>query len=140
MMIIQAMQAAQMDDLVAFWQAAFPGNPRHNAPASMIAAKQKVDDLIYVGLQQEQIIAACMAGYDGHRGWLYAVAVDTAQRRKGYGQQMVEHAVQALQARGCIKVNLQVRIDNAEAAAFYESLGFKTEQRLSMGKLLVDAK
>ena len=79
-----------------------------------------------------------MAGYDGHRGWLYAVAVDVDYRRLGVGQQLVERALAALKQRGCIKVNLQIRADNYTVAAFYRELGFEVEDRLSMGMLVGD--
>ena len=74
-----------------------------------------------------------MAGYDGHRGWLYAVAVDHAHRRNGIGRQLVRQALDALRQLGCIKANLQIRSDNAEVVTFYESLGFCIEDRISMG-------
>ncbi len=77
-----------------------------------------------------------MAGYDGHRGWLYAVAVLKEQRRSGAGAALVKQAIQTLKVMGCIKVNLQIRATNTEVAAFYESLGFVIEERLSMGTFI----
>jgi ribosomal protein S18 acetylase RimI-like enzyme len=78
-----------------------------------------------------------MAGYDGHRGWLYSVAVDQSKRRKGIGSKLVRHIVRALHDRGCIKINLQVRSANAAVVSFYGSLGFKVEDRISMGFLRI---
>ena len=78
-----------------------------------------------------------MLGYDGHRGWLYAVAVHPDHRRKQIGTNLIQSAFETLQSLGCIKVNLQVReVNNPEVVAFYESLGFEVEERISMGKLL----
>jgi len=77
-----------------------------------------------------------MSGYDGHRGWLYTVAVKQEYRRRGIGRQLVDHAVAALSDMGCPKVNLQVRSTNKEVIAFYEAAGFSTEDRVSMGKRL----
>ncbi len=77
-----------------------------------------------------------MAGYDGHRGWLYAVAVDPGQRRGGVGTALVRHAEQMLRDLGCGKVNLQVRATNAAVVSFYERLGYAVEERISMGKRL----
>ncbi len=122
--------------VVNLWQRVFPDHPPHNEPAAMIDAKLAVDDLIFVVKFQNQIVGACMAGYDGHRGWLYAVGVDSEYRRKGIGAQLVKYAMQALKQIGCTKVNLQIRTTNTAVAAFYQSLGFKTEQRLSMGAFI----
>ncbi len=91
------------------------------------------DDLLFVAEDAECIIGTVMAGYDGHRGWLYTVAVAPGCRRRGIGTNLVRHAVDALRAVGCIKVNLQIRATNNAVRGFYESLGFKAEARLSMG-------
>ena len=123
--------------LVAFWKKVFPDDPPHNDPARVIDAKLKVDDLIFVATEAGQIIAAAMAGYDGHRGWLYSVGVDQAKRRNGIGSKLVRHIIRALHDQGCIKINLQVRSANAALVSFYESLGFKVEDRISMGFLRV---
>ena len=79
------------------------------------------------------VIGTAMAGYDGHRGWLYTVAVSPGHRRRGVGTALVRHAVAALRTAGCIKVNLQIRSSNLAVRGFYESLGFAAEERLSMG-------
>ena len=122
--------------LIALWQEVFPDDPPHNEPSSVIDAKLAVDDLIFVAESEDEIIGACMAGYDGHRGWLYAVAVNSDHRRKGIGDRLVKAAIESMQALGCIKVNLQIRADNTAVAEFYKSLGFGVEDRMSMGILL----
>jgi hypothetical protein len=101
----------------------------------MIDAKLAVDDLIFVAAEAGGIIGAAIAGYDGHRGWLYSVAVDESMGRKRVGSALIRHAVDALRKLGCIKINLQVRSTNAAIVAFYQSLGFEVEERISMGLL-----
>lgn len=135
-MNIRQYTTADRAALIALWHATFPHDPPHNAPSMMIDAKLAVDDMIFVAESFDEITGACMAGYDGHRGWLYAIAVRQDNRRAGAGSALVKHAMHALQARGCVKVNLQIRAANKAVAAFYESLGFVIEDRLSMGALL----
>jgi ribosomal protein S18 acetylase RimI-like enzyme len=77
-----------------------------------------------------------MGGYDGHRGWVYSVAVRPQHRRRGIGRALLARLEAALIERGCLKVNLQVRASNAEVIAFYERLGYVVEERVSMGKRL----
>jgi ribosomal protein S18 acetylase RimI-like enzyme len=67
---------------------------------------------------------------------LYAVAVLSEYRRHGIGAELVKDAVRSLKGLGCVKVNLQIRSTNTKVAAFYKSLGFTTEERLSMGALI----
>lgn len=122
--------------LIALWNTVFPDDPSHNEPSIVIKAKLAVDDLIFIAHSDGEMIGACMAGYDGHRGWLYAVGVLEEHRRSGAGRALVLHAMQALKDIGCVKVNLQIRSTNTEVAAFYKALGFAVEDRLSMGAFI----
>ena len=120
--------------VIALWETVFPDDPPHNAPAKVFDAKLAVhDDMLFVATDAGAVIGTAMAGYDGHRGWLYTVAVSPGHRRRGVGAALVNHAVGALRAAGCIKVNLQIRATNTEVRGFYESLGFEVEERLGMG-------
>ena len=120
--------------VIALWEREFLEDPPHNAPAKVFDAKFLVaDDLLFVAEDAKCIIGTVMAGYDGHRGWLYKVAVSPEYRRRGIGTKLVRHAVAALRAVGCIKVNIQIRATNTAVRGFYESLGFEAEARLNMG-------
>jgi ribosomal protein S18 acetylase RimI-like enzyme len=71
-----------------------------------------------------QLAATVMVGHDGHRGWVYYLAVDPQQRRRGLGRRMMNEAEHWLRSRGAVKVNLMVRHSNADALSFYEHLGY----------------
>lgn len=133
-MEIRKYQDADRKLLIRLWKEAFPDDPPHNDPSSVLSAKLAVDDLVFVAVDGESIIGGCMAGYDGHRGWLYSVAVAEEHRRKGVGEALVSYAETELAKLGCIKVNLQIRSTNTQVIDFYESLGFVIEERVSMGK------
>jgi len=135
-MKIRKFQEKDKDTLITLWKTVFPDDPPHNEPSKVIDEKLEVDDLIFVAESGDEIVGACMAGYDGHRGWLYAVAVLPEHRRSGTGSQLVKHAINCLKKLGCTKVNLQIRSTNTKVAAFYKSLDFTPEDRLSMGKRL----
>jgi ribosomal protein S18 acetylase RimI-like enzyme len=92
------------------------------------------DDLFFVARLEGKIVGTILAGYDGHRGWLYSVAVHPSHRQKGLGSALVRRAEQALTERGCMKLNLQVMSGNESVDGFYESLGYVVEKRVSMGK------
>ena len=120
--------------VIALWERVFPDDPPHNAPAKVFDAKLAMhDDMLFVATDVDSVIGTAMTGYDGHRGWLYTVAVSPEDRRRGIGTALVRHAVEALRMAGCTKVNLQIRATNTAVRGFYESLGFGVEERLSMG-------
>jgi ribosomal protein S18 acetylase RimI-like enzyme len=121
--------------VIALWETVFGYETAHNTPSLAIDKKLAVaDELVFVAVRDEEVIGTVMAGYDGHRGWLYSVAVHPAHRREGLGAKLVRHAENALIARGCMKINLQIISANASVAAFYEALGYSIEPRISMGK------
>ena len=123
--------------VIALWERVFPDDPPHHAPAKVFDAKlSMLDEMLFVATDGNTVIGTAMAGYDGHRGWLYTVAVSPEHRRRGIGTALVRHAVGALRTAGCIKVNLQIRASNTAVRGFYESLGFEAEERLSMGMLI----
>ena len=95
--------------VIALWDAVFRYDAPHNKPALSIDRKVAFDDgLFFVGLSGDAVIGTVMAGYDGHRGWIYSVAVSPAHRRQGVGSQLVRFAEQALAEKGCVKINLQI--------------------------------
>ena len=112
-----------------------------NNPRLDIERKLKVNpELFLVGLAENRVIATAMGGYEGHRGWVNYLAVDPEYQRKGLGQQIMKAIEDKLLAIGCPKINLQIRMDNLSAVAFYKSIGYKTDDVISMGKRLVEDK
>jgi ribosomal protein S18 acetylase RimI-like enzyme len=121
--------------VVELWKTVFGYETTHNNPSLAIDKKLEVDDKLFlVAVADTKVVGTIMAGYDGHRGWLYSVAVAPSHRRQGIGSRLVSHAESALICKGCVKINLQTMEGNESAAAFYESLGYVVEKRVSMGK------
>jgi ribosomal protein S18 acetylase RimI-like enzyme len=125
----------RFEGVKTLWQEAFPDDPPWNKAEVAIPAKLAVQpELFLLALDGDLVIGSVMAGYDGHRGWLYAVAVLRSRRRQGVGAALVLAAEDRLRSMGCSKINLQVRATNAIVIAFYERLGYVIEERTSMGK------
>jgi ribosomal protein S18 acetylase RimI-like enzyme len=121
--------------VVALWETVFGYEAAHNDPNLVIDKKIEVDDkLFFVAADESMVVGTIMAGYDGHRGWIYSVAVAGSHRRQGVGSCLVSHAERALARKGCMKINLQIMEGNEGVAAFYSSLGYSVEKRVSMGK------
>ena len=135
-MIIRPYQPMDEEQVAEVWRLCGLVMPP-NDPGQDIQRKMQVQpELFLVGVVKERVAATVMAGYDGHRGWLYSLAVAPARQRQGLGRRMVEEAESRLKAMGCRKINLQVRASNAAVIGFYESLGFSVEERVSLGKRL----
>ena len=110
-----------------------------NDPRQDIDRKLAIaDDGFLVGEIDGTVVASVMVGYDGHRGWVNYLGVDPDVEGEGYGRAIMAAAESWLVARGCPKLNLQVRSTNAGAMAFYDSLGFIRDDVVSYGKRLID--
>jgi ribosomal protein S18 acetylase RimI-like enzyme len=125
------------NSVVALWQSIFNYDEPHSDPMVAIELKTSRDpDLFLVALANGKLVGTVMGGYDGHRGWVYSLAVDEARRHSGIGSALVERIEEALRGLGCLKVNLQVVGSNSSVVDFYKRLGFSVEDRISMGKRL----
>jgi len=80
------------------------------------------------------LIGTVMAGYDGHRGWIYYLAVDPAHQKQGVGRKLYDTALDWLKEKGAPKVQILIRADNTDVVSFYEALGFEKSTSVLMGK------
>jgi ribosomal protein S18 acetylase RimI-like enzyme len=136
-MIIRSFAADDAFSVITLWETC--GLTRAwNNPMRDIERKSHVQPQWFVvGELNCNVIATAMFGYDGHRGWVNYLAVSPQHQRKNYARQIMEHGEQLLLSAGCPKLSLQVRSTNTEAMAFYERLGYKTDEAISMGKRLI---
>src|SRR5690606_4687176 len=75
-------------------------------------------------------------GHDGHRGWLYYMAVDPEQRRRGIGTRLVRQAEEWLGRQDILKIELMVRETNRQVIHFYAALGYAVTPRAVMARWL----
>lgn len=135
-MIISPYDNVQRDEVIDLWERGDLIVP-WNDPDRDIDAKLKVmGDLFLVGTVEEKVIATVMVGYEGHRGWVNYLAVDPEYRRRGIGRALMKRAEEELRTLGCPKINVQVRTGNISAVAFYDGIGFTSDDVISMGKRL----
>ena len=125
--------------LLALWTEIFPAGSPHNDPATSLDKKLRTDpDLLFVSVKDGVVVGSVMGGYDGHRGWIYSLAVKPSLRRQGIASALMHEIEEKLRERGCLKLNLQVVASNNEVVTLYEKLGFHVEERISMGKKLYE--
>jgi ribosomal protein S18 acetylase RimI-like enzyme len=137
--IIRTFDAGDREAVIALWRDVFPeyadtSRPQRD-PALSIARKMLTQpELFFVGVVDDVVVGTVMCGYDGHRGWIYSLAVDSGFRHRGYGRALMLHAEAALSSLGCPKVNLQILSFKDELRGFYERLGYRVDDVVSLGK------
>lgn len=108
-----------------------------NNPKRDIERKLKANpELFFVATVEGEIVGTCMAGYEGHRGWINYLAVAPEHQRQGIARKLIEVAEEKLKAIGCPKINLQVRETNTGVITFYQKLGYIIDPVVSLGKRL----
>lgn len=127
--------ADHRDQVKILWCQVFGYETARNDPALAIDKKIEIDDgLFFVAISEGAVIGTVMAGYDGHRGWIYSLAVSPDYRGRGIGSALLKHAEEKIIRLGCVKINLQVLEANDRAVQFYLGNGYTEEKRISMGK------
>ncbi len=129
--------SAHRAQVVRLWESVFGYEAPHNAPSLVIDQKLAVaDGLFFVAKAGGAVVGTIMAGYDGHRGWIYSLAVHPDHRKRAIGSRLLSFAEGRLASRGCSKINLQIMKGNHQVQTFYEANGYSAEERISMGKRL----
>ena len=136
-MEIRTFEQADRQAVVALWQTCglvVPGKNNPEGDIDFVAASPNAE--ILIGAAGDAIIGTVMVGHDGHRGWLYYVAVAPSHQRQGIGRQMVSEAEVWLRNHGAPKAQLMIRETNTAVEAFYARLGYKAIPRIVMQKVL----
>jgi hypothetical protein len=122
--------------VIALWQACGLTRPWNDPGADIALARRRPNSTVLVGRDGNAIVATAMVGHDGHRGWVYYVAVDPDRRAQGHGRAIMDAAEAWLRAADIAKLQLLVRRTNAKAGAFYQSLGYAEAETIVFAKWL----
>ncbi|MEY2335427.1 GNAT family acetyltransferase [Acidithiobacillus ferrianus] len=136
-MKIRAFQSNDEEAVVALWQACGLTRPWNDPRADIARKLTEQPELFLVGTVGAELVATAMVGFDGHRGWVYYLAVSPKHRKQSFGRALMQQAEHLLMERGCPKVNLAVRSSNSEVIEFYRQLGYVQDEVVSMGKRLI---
>jgi ribosomal protein S18 acetylase RimI-like enzyme len=136
-MIIKTYLPEYEKAVIELWHKCNLLRPWNNAKSDIVRKLKVNPELFLVGFINDKIVATVIGGYEGHRGWINYLAVEPVYQVKGFGKQIVETVERQIRALGCPKINIQIRTDNQVAVKFYESVGYKKDKVISMGKRLV---
>lgn len=128
--------AADAGAVIALWRDCGLTRPWNDPARDFALAIEGATSTILLLRDEGGLAASVMAGFDGHRGWVYYLAVAPGRRRQGLGGAMMAAAEAWLRERGAPKIQLMVREDNADALAFYEALGLERQRVVTLGRFL----
>lgn len=134
---IRSFRPADEDAVVALWHDAGLTRPWNDPHKDIARARAVWPDLLLVAAEGDHVVGSVMAGYDGHRGWLYYLASAADRRGEGIGRRLIAEAETRLEALGCPKVMLMVRADNDAVLAYYDAIGYQRETVRVAGHRLI---
>jgi ribosomal protein S18 acetylase RimI-like enzyme len=125
-----------VEAVVAFWARCGLTRPWNDPREDFLRAVGAPCATVIVGREGDALAGSVMVGHDGHRGWVYYLAVEPDLQRRGHGRALMDAAEQWLRERGVPKIQLMVRETNAAAIGFYERLGLERQPVVTLGRRL----
>jgi ribosomal protein S18 acetylase RimI-like enzyme len=129
--------AAEIDDAAALWLEAGLVRPWNDPHADARRALAAPAATIIAARDAGRLIGTAMAGHDGHRGWVYYLAVAADRQGEGIARKLMAAAEAWCAVAGMPRLNLMVRADNAGVLAFYDALGYRRSDVAVLQKDLV---
>jgi ribosomal protein S18 acetylase RimI-like enzyme len=134
---IRPYREADRDAVIVLWRDCGLTRPWNPPDADIALLRASGHGELLVAAAAGQVVGTVMVGHDGHRGWVYYMAVDPARQRQGLGTRLLRAAEAWVAARGVRKLELMIRDSNIAVAAFYESCGYRREPVVVMSRWLV---
>jgi ribosomal protein S18 acetylase RimI-like enzyme len=136
---IREIEAGETGAVVALWCACGLTRPWNDPDSDLAMALKTPTATVLVATDGEQLTGSVMVGFDGHRGWVYYLAVGPEMRRAGLGRALMAAAETWLRERGAPKLQLMVREGNEAALGFYAALGLEVQPVVVLGRRLDSA-
>lgn len=127
---------ADTEALAALWERAGLTRPWNDPHADIALARRGPHSTILVARDGGRILGSAMVGHDGHRGWVYYLAVEPDLQGRGLGRALLRAVEDWLRARAVPKLMLLVRPDNEKVRGFYAAEGYVEEPRIVFSRRL----
>ena len=134
---VNRMADEDVEAAVALWHEVDLTRPWNDPHRDLARARETWPDLVLAAHDGPRLVGTVVAGFDGHRGWLYYLATVPDRQGEGIASTLVSEAERRLSDLGCPKVQLMVRADNAAVLEFYDRRGYERSDVVVTGKRLI---
>lgn len=136
-MKIDPLPEALFPDAVALWHLAGLTRPWNDADADLRRAMGGSTSTVLAAVDDAgALLGTAMVGHDGHRGWVYYLAVRPSDQRTGLGRALMGACESWVRDRGVLKLQLMVRHTNQDVISFYDALGYVDGEVVVLGRFL----
>lgn len=137
MMKIRQFQSSDKEAVIRLWHECNLVVPWNDPEKDIQRKLDAGSEYFLVGECEAKLMASVMGGYDGHRGYVNYLVIAPGFRNRGFAHMMMSEIETRLKAAGCPKINLMVRKTNIDIVEFYESLGYRADESVILGKRLI---
>lgn len=123
---IEKANTGDIPAMLQLWKT-IPGLGEGDGEHSLEVFMQRNPTTCLVLRERRRLIGTVLGGFDGHRGYIYHLAVHPAYQGRKLGQALFNAVSSELTALGAPKIHLFVYCDNQTAINFYQ--GQMGEQR-----------
>ena len=124
------------EEAVALWEGCGLTRPWNDPHADLERALSGESSTVLAVVSDGVLLGTAMVGHDGHRGWVYYLAVSPAAQGSGLGRELMAAAEEWVAARGIPKIQLMVRTSNVQVRGFYDRLGYEVQDTVVLGRRL----
>ncbi|MGV1681495.1 GNAT family acetyltransferase [Sphingopyxis sp. NJF-3] len=124
--MVRPATAGDAEATIGVWEACGLTRPWNEPRADFARALDHDAATVLLAEYDAKIVGTVMAGFDGHRGWIYYLGVLPDHQGSGIARRLLDAACDWLRERGCPKVELMLR-DGNPAAGFYEHLDWELQ-------------
>ena len=135
-MSIREILDADIPAVIALWEVCGLTRPWNDPRIDIALARNNPTSTVLVADHAGAIRGAALVGYEGHRAWVYYLAVAPKAQREGLGRDLMDAAEIWARAHDAPKIQLMVRQANIAAMGFYERLGYVRDDTVVWGKRL----
>lgn len=124
--VVREFLASDLDAALALWSASDGiGLNESDTREALLRFLARNPGLSAVAVDGERLVGAILCGHDGRRGAVHHLAVESADRRRGVGSELVAYCVGRLREAGIPRCNLFLYDDNEAGRAFWERHGWR---------------
>jgi ribosomal protein S18 acetylase RimI-like enzyme len=127
-MTVRELERSDVEQVTTLWREVDLVRPWNDPDSDFHGAVAGATSAVLGAEINGVLVGTVMVGFDGHRGWLYYVAVAPSAQRGGVGTALTHWAEEWLSERGAHKVQLMVRRGNDEPRLFYSELGYEASE------------
>ena len=132
---IETLPSELAAEAVGLWHATELTRPWNDPDADLRRALDGPASTVLAALGDDgALLGTAMVGHDGHRGWVYYLAVHPDAQRQGIGGALMRACERWVEERGVPKIQLMVRATNAQVLRFYAAIGYTTSDVLVLGR------